>query len=373
MKTVNLFQAEQGNYLYNACVGNNGWISINTYIDGYQAATLVMLESALNSVSSRDNVPNNANYWNADTAIYPILFSARHYIELYIKQKIYAINYFKVKGEIEGRLIRTHDISKLWSIFIDIVNKTHDSRLKDFIEPIEPYISDFSKIDLTGETFRYPYNQDYTKKHLEDISVIGLLNFYEKFNELSRFMTSFTYYMDYLIDEYRAGTYTKHLNREDIESIAKKLPLYTDWKEDCFKGIKEEIKLQFNIGSKELSDAINIIKNHMEFKRYIFPDVYELEIDKDKLVKFINGNFSLSNLNDFSNKEIACLRTLVELGTSIIDGNYYSEDYSRLYEKFLCEIDEEYFRKSNYEYSLRNIQRILRGLEKIGYSLVCKQ
>ena len=78
MKTVNLFQAEPGDYLYNACVGNNGWISINTYIDGYQAATLVMLESALNSVSSRDNVPNNANYWNVDTAIYPILFSARH-------------------------------------------------------------------------------------------------------------------------------------------------------------------------------------------------------------------------------------------------------------------------------------------------------
>ena len=67
------------------------------------------------------------------------------------------------------------------------------------------------------------------------------------------------------------------------------------------------------------------------------------------------------------------MRTLVELGTSIIDGKYYSEDYSRLYEKFLCEIDEEYFRKSNYEYSLRNIQRILRGLEKIGYSLVYKQ
>ena len=235
MKTANLFQKEQDNVDYNACVGNNGWININTYIHGYQAATLVMLESVLKSVNCRKDVPENANYWYVDTAIYPILFSARHYIELYLKQKVYAINQFKINKKIEDKLVRTHDINKLWGLLKTIVNETHDSRISEFIIAIEPYVNDFSKIDLTGETFRYPYNQDYTKKHLENMSVIGLYNFYHKFNKLSKYMTDFDCLIDYLYDEYKTHTYTSHLNREDIENIAKKLPVHTDWKKDEFR------------------------------------------------------------------------------------------------------------------------------------------
>jgi hypothetical protein len=373
MKTANLFQKEQDNVDYNACVGNNGWININTYIHGYQAATLVMLESVLKSVNCRKDVPENANYWYVDTAIYPILFSARHYIELYLKQKVYAINQFKINKKIEDKLVRTHDINKLWGLLKTIVNETHDSRISEFIIAIEPYVNDFSKIDLTGETFRYPYNQDYTKKHLENMSVIGLYNFYHKFNKLSKYMTDFDCLIDYLYDEYKTHTYTSHLNREDIENIAKKLPVHTDWKKDEFRKIKVKIKNQFKIGSKELSQVIDIIKEHMEFKRYIFPNIYELEIDKDKLINFINNKFSIDDLESFRNEEVSCIRTLVELGTSIDNGRYYSEDYNILYEKYLNEIKKDcYQRESNYEYSIRNINKIKRGLEKICYSFIYK-
>lgn len=373
MKTANLFQNEQDDFHYNACVGNNGWIGIDTYIHGYQAATLVMLESVLKSVNCREDIPENANYWYVDTAIYPILFSARHYIELYLKQKIYEINQFKIKQEIEDKLVRTHDINRLWGLFKNIVDETHDPRMNEFIMAVEPYINDFSIIDLTGETFRYPYNQDYSQKHLEDRSVIGLYNFYQKFNELSKHMTSFDWLIDCLEDEYNSGTYTKHLNREDIENIAKKLPVHTDWEKDEFREIRIEIKNQFKIGSKELSQVINIIKEHMEFKRYVFPDVYELEIGEDKLTKFINNQFSIDNLELFTDEEISCIRTLVELGTSISNGKYYSEYYKKLYEKYLDEIkNEHYQRESNYGYGIRNINRIRRGLKKIGYSFICK-
>lgn len=375
VKSAGLFgKEEKYDFLYNACVGNNGWISINTYISGYQAATLVMLESALESISTRKNVPDNAEMWNIDTAIYPILFSARHYVELYLKQKIYAINYFKLKEKIEEKLIRTHDIKRLWDIFIDIFDKTYDFRIKEFIDFISPYIEDFSEIDPTGEVFRYPYNNDYTKKHLEERTVIGLANFYEKFKDLTEKMTAFTYYMDFLIDEYKTGTYTKKLNREDIEKIAKELPVFNEWNSESFKLVKESIKDKFNIGSKELSNVIDIIKNHIEFKRYIYPDIYELEVDKIKLINFLNGKYSSGDIKDFDKKEIASLRTLVELGTSIIDGRYYSEDYSRLYEHFLENIiNEEYYKISDYEYSLVNKHRILKGLDKIGYSSIYKQ
>lgn len=113
---------------FNACVGNNGWVNINTYIDGYRSATLIMLESTL----YKNTQEKYETFDSVDTAIYPIFFSARHFIELYIKQKIYAINFFKLKATIEAKLIKTHNIEKLWGLFIDIVNKTCDSRIKKY-------------------------------------------------------------------------------------------------------------------------------------------------------------------------------------------------------------------------------------------------
>lgn len=369
MNTANLFQKEQVNFYYNACVGNNGWTGINAYIYGYQAATLVMLESVL-KVNSREDVPEDANCWNIDTAIYPILFSARHYIELYIKGKIHEINSFKLKKNIEDKLTRTHKINILWDYFKRIILETCDSRMDKFLLDIEPYINDFSEIDLTGETFRYPYNQDYTKKHLEDKSLIGLYNFYQKFSALSKQLTDFDLLISYLYTEYQAGTYTKHLNREDIEYIAKNLPKRADWQSDKFDLIKLDIKKRFKIGSKEFSQVIKIIEEHMEFKRYISPNIYDLQIEKDKLVNIINNKFSLDDLEQFNYKEISCIRTLVELGLSGW-GRYHAEDYDKLFKNFLDEMENNHYeRKSNYEYSIRHINQIKDGLKIIGYSSI---
>ncbi|STZ09659.1 Uncharacterised protein [Moraxella caprae] len=373
MKTANLFKPEDFNINYNACVGDNGFVSINTYIEGYQSAVLVMLESVLATFETNEHIPENVSFWNVDTAIYPILFSARHFVELYLKQKIHAINYLKIKDNIENKITKTHDIKKLWELFKKIVNDTFDDRIDYFIPFIEPYVNDFSKIDLTGETFRYPYNEDYSQKHLTNYSVIGLYNFYEKFNELSEVFLNFTNVMDILIDEYRVRTYTKHLSRKDIEIIAKKLPVRSQWNDLSFDCIKNSIKNEYKIGSKELSDVIKIIDNHIEFKTYIYPNIYELEIDKEKLISIIKKDISFQDMEIFNLEEVASLRTLIELGTSIIDGKYYSEDYNILYKKYLNEmkIDElDYEVESNYQYSIKNSQRIKLGLEKLGYSKV---
>jgi hypothetical protein len=369
-ETADLFCNEKNNFQLNACVGNNGWRGMFSYIDGYQSATLVMLESILSQyVPDIDyNRPEQAFLWNNDTSIYPILFTARHFIEIYIKQKIHTINYFKVKENIDEKLVKTHDIERLWNIFVDIVERTNDSRLTSYIEEIAPYIQDFNRIDPTGETFRYPYSSEGTM-HLEDAGVIGLLNFYNKFNELSKICNVFTFQMDYLVDEYKAGTFTKSLSRTDIEYIAKKLPVCEEWSQPSFSNIKNNLKAELSIGSKELSEAIDIIKNHIEFKRYIHPNTYELQIDRDNLSIVLSGNAKIENMNGFTDEEIASLRTLVELGTSIIDGRYFSEDYENLFNSYLQESKiSEYEKQSNYEYSIRHINRLKGGLNKMNYS-----
>lgn len=369
-ETANLFRNEQKRPQLNACVGSNGWRGLFSHIDGYQSATLVMLESILSQYSPNVgcNIPKDAFLWNNDTSVYPILFTARHFIEIYIKQKIDTINHLKFKDNIDEKLVKTHDIKKLWGIFVDIVERTKDSRLAIYIEKIAPYIQDFNSIDPTGETFRYPYSSEGVI-HLESMGVIGLFNFYNKFTELSKICESFTYEMDLLVDEYNAKTFTKSLSRKDIEGVAQELPIFEEWSNPSFSDIKKNLKIKLSIGSRELSEAIDIIKNHIEFKRYIYPDIYELQIDKDKLSKILSGDLNENHINTFTDEEIASLRTLVELGTAVL-GGYFSEDYQKLFDSFLQESRLcEYEKKSNYEYSIRNMQRIKHGLNKINYTL----
>ncbi|WP_159991903.1 hypothetical protein [Pelistega ratti] len=362
---MNLFQPEHKNTSLNAYVGNNPWVDINTHITGYQSATIVMLDTILGSNYKQYD---GAFSWCNDTSIYPILFCARHFIELYIKQKIYAINFLKLKQDINEKLIKTHDIRKLWKMFVSISNETKDYRIEEFIDSLKPYIDEFGNIDPIGETFRYPYSQD-NEKHLLNFQCIGIYNFSKKFKDFSKICGGFTHFMDYLVDEYRVKTFTKVLSRSDIEKIAKKLPTNQEWKNFSFNNIKNEIKKEFNISSNELTKAINIIKGHIEFKQYLYPEVYELPIEKNKLVLFMNETFKESDIDKFSFEEIACLRAICEIGTAFMNVRYYSEDYFWLYKLFL----EKYKKGNYYEFKtdynciIYNIYRIKLGIEKLNY------
>lgn len=363
IKTAGLFCNEQEHSRLNACVGDNGSRGMFSHIEGYQSATLVMLESILSQyVPNTDcNIPEQALRWNNDTSVYPILFTARHFIEIYIKQKINAINCLKVQEVVSGKPVGEHNIKSLWDNFIKIVEQTKDSRLTIYIEKIAPYIQDFNRIDPNGETFRYPYSLE-GEMYLKGIGVIGLFNFYNKFTELSKICEALTYEMDSLVGEYRVKTFTKSLSRKDIEGIAQELPIFEEWANPSFSHIKEALKAKLAIGSKELTEAINIIKKHMEFKRYIYPKIYELQIDKDKLTVILSGSANGEYIDTFTDEEVASLRTLVELGTSTMDGPYFSEDYKDLFDSFLQES-----KQSNYEYSINNINRVKVGLNKINY------
>ena len=81
------------------------------------------------------------------------------------------------------------------------------------------------------------------------------------------------------------------------------------------------------------------------------------------------GDLNEGHINTLTDEEIASLRTLVELGTAIMGGRYFSENYENLFDSFfqesrLC----EYEKQSNYEYSIRNRHRIKDGLNKLNYT-----
>ena len=76
----------------------------------------------------------------------------------------------------------------------------------------------------------------------------------------------------------------------------------------------------------------------------------------------------MEEVNKFTNEEIACLRTIIEISIPVIDGNYYSEDYQKLYEEYLKEYHvDKHNKESDTRFILGRVHRLEKGLEKINY------
>lgn len=365
MKKIKLFHGEPIYHHFNACVGYNGWNGMHNYVDGYAEATKAMIENIIYGV----NIDEGRVQLSVDSAIYPIFFSARHYLELFIKQQIYIINFFKnEKILIEDRLLKTHDIHKLWCVFLKEIKLTYDRRLYKYLEGFHCYIIAFNNMDSTGETFRYPYSQE-SKMHLTEHSVIGIYSFYDKFNELTKMCDEFSYLTTFLHHEYSVNTYTKKLNRADIESISKLVPLRKEWGTEEFKRVKEKIISDLSISSREFNEALLIIQSHLEFNVNINPDDYFLPISKDILLRYLSGKYSIYEIKTLSNKALATLKALIEISHYPMNAIYFSEYFLPLYEKYYSEYNlDRNLIVFDAGYIFKSIHKAKRGIKRINYN-----
>ena len=95
-------------YDMNACVGNNGFPNIHTYQLGYHQAVISLIDTA------------KQHTYNSDSLIYPILFFARHAIELFLKKQIYILSDVKaitLNRDSEKMLLNEHRLENLWIKF----------------------------------------------------------------------------------------------------------------------------------------------------------------------------------------------------------------------------------------------------------------
>lgn len=352
---------------YNACVGNNGWVGMSSYIDGFQSSTVILLESLIKNVDKKNC---DGFMWCLDTCVYPILFSARHFLELFLKQQILRISYLKNKDEddykIKLTLLKTHDTHKLWKLFLAEVKSVCDIRLNKYLNKIHIFILQFHNIDSTGETFRYPYSQT-NSLHLTNHSVIGLKRFYKQFLKFSKVASEFSFLTHYLLQEYKVGTYTKHLSRNDIEKIALLLPKKNNWNNINLKRYQSYVKDKYGVGCREFLDVLEIIKNNIEFNN-IVSDEYNLEIDEQNLIMFcLNSVMKVQEDLGLSLNDLACIRAIQEIRIPVMDGKYFSEEVGRLKTKHLKDYSEysDGLMENEVAYLYRNNYRTIKGLVKL--------
>jgi hypothetical protein len=131
-----------------ALTGSIMLLSLNTaffertvlMMGGYKEAADLLVEAAI------------AERFHRDQLVYPIVFCYRHYLELELK---YIINNY-------GRLVgvppntEDHDLEELWPAARRVITLDRPETADPAIDAVEAAIAEFSKIDPSSFTFRYP-------------------------------------------------------------------------------------------------------------------------------------------------------------------------------------------------------------------------
>lgn len=240
----------------NACVGDNGASDIIDYASGFAEAAILLIDD-----STKDNGLNS----NRDTIVYPICFTIRHAIELFLKACVADIAKIAEIRRIQllpFSLSTSHNLELIWAYIKEHAIKV-DERFNNPLIDLDEYILDVANMDATGQVFRYAFDNE-NRKHLKEVGLINLLVLKARFVEVEALLRSLIFLSQKLVYEYGLGTFTRKLSRHQLTQIAKQLPPYDTWKNESFRKIKEEVKSQYELTSNDLNKAFCIIKNHYE-------------------------------------------------------------------------------------------------------------
>lgn len=264
----------------NACVGENGNPQIFEYASGYASGANLLLDKV---------IENEGMSLYVDVFIYPICFNIRHSIELFLKSAAMTLGRL---SEITARNIPvfdlkgSHDIGNIWG-YVKSNTEKLDERYSEVVNKMDEYIIDFAEIDATGQVFRYPFDLENTK-HLQHQSIINIVNLQFRWKELHKLLIALNSLSEDLLREYGWKTFTKKLSRFQIAQVASLLPSRDKWASPEFSAAKDLIRNKFKIGSREFSDALNIIQERKEFSALICQTSPIKGIDAEVLKKFFD-------------------------------------------------------------------------------------
>lgn len=279
-KYVNPFEFQEDDSII-ACVGDNGGTYNMDIKRGFQRT----VELLIDILNRRNEVE--------DILVYPIVYNARHSIELSLKiiieqlWKLQRQKGIKKSEEIiskEKRNIHTHDIKGLYDIICSL--SEIDKRIPDYYKGIEGLIKIYY-FDTEGDAFKYESDKEEQPHMIQNgISHISVNTLGKQFKLVMDRLDKMINFLEMCIREYSLNTFTSNLSRKDIEDISKLIPERTEWGTENFDKIKEEIKAKYNISSREFSNVLNIIQKHKKFCVNIGCEIPYKELKEEELKEY---------------------------------------------------------------------------------------
>lgn len=231
---------------WNACIGKQG--TAENYVDGYIEAALELAAAVI----------DKRQFDKRDTLVMPILYNARHAVELALK---FAIDTLVDGGVLAAGHAKNHDIKSHWDLLMAV--KLGDTALRERVAALKPFIDSLHSIDDDGQQLRYAETQD-GQKSLEDKAVCNLELIRASLTDLNGLLLRMRHRALDLAEERRSGTFTKELSRSDLFEAARMLPPRTEWGADSFMDAKAKVRERFGLSSNQFCRALNVMQGHRE-------------------------------------------------------------------------------------------------------------
>jgi hypothetical protein len=253
---------------WNACIGKQG--HEENYLDGYIEAAMELAAAVI----------DKRMFAKRDTLVLPILYNARHAVELALK---FTTDRF-VAADLMPRGRRDHNIQAHW-------NRLHaaspgDEQLLTIIDALKPFVDSLSRIDNDGQELRYHTNQS-DDRSLADYSLANLQIIRDSLAELSDLISALKYRTMDFLEERTTGTFTNRCSRRDLLVIARSVPRRDLWKTPEFDQHKAIIKARFNLGNRQFSKALDMIQNNREMKAILGIESSLLHTSDDDVISAV--------------------------------------------------------------------------------------
>jgi hypothetical protein len=197
-----------------------------------------------------------------DTLVLPILFTARHAIELTLK---FAVRRLEEAGILPAQKLH-HDIKTYFDLLES--SKLGDEKLRVLLRELKPFVESLDRVDNDGQSLRYHQLRDRTQS-LADESLVNLETIRDGLARLAPVMLNFRQRIESFVEERAANSYTAKLSRRDLMEIADLLPESSRWSGPWFKLKKAAIKSRYGLSNPDFDMALEVIKANREMKASI--------------------------------------------------------------------------------------------------------
>lgn len=228
---------------WNACVGVQG--SEINYVDGYLEAARLLADTLI----------DRELLGSLDTLALPILYNARHGLEL-------ALKYATVRLERLGLVPRRqatadHHIFSYWRSLADAVVADEGTRVA--VAELEPFVRSLARIDEDGQQLRFHETID-GRRSLDGIPVVNVRLIRRSVQRMSVAIAGLTSRIGILEEEHHTKTRTTRCSRSDLAEVASMVGPHAAWREADFERRKAAVMARFNLTRRAFSNAIDAIR-----------------------------------------------------------------------------------------------------------------
>ncbi len=255
-------------WIWNACIGQQG--GEENYLDGY-------IESALELANT---IIEKQLYGQRDTLVLPILYNARHGLELALKFVTDRLVYTKmIKND---GFKRNHNIKVHWERLYD--SDVGDEKIRDVLDALRPFVDSLSRIDSDGQELRYHRNRE-NDRSLAKYNLVNLRTVQSSLSILKNLIEDLKNRSISIVMERRVDSNTRRCSRADLLTIARIIRPREEWSTEVFNKSKIMVKERYNLGSRQFSKALDLIQKNREMRAIIGMESDFLHLDDDEVIQ----------------------------------------------------------------------------------------